>query len=88
MATINAFAFLLTFIQLALSKPTSRKPLIPIVLVTISAFALLIAIDFYLEFQLSHLTPKEVLTKTEKEIPPKKTKGRFKMGYFVIYGET
>lgn len=87
LATVNAFAFLVTFVQLALSKPTSRKVLIPIVLVTISAFAILIAIDFYLEIQLTHLTPKQVLTKTEVETPPKKTKGRFKMGYFVIYGK-
>lgn len=86
LATANTFGFLATFIQLAIAKPTSKKLLIPIVLCTAAAFVLLIAIDFFFEFQLTHVSPKETFTQS-KDSPSKKGKARFKMGYLVIYGE-
>lgn len=81
---MNASGFLITFIQLLVAKPTSKKVLIPIVFFTSTAFMILIAVDFYLEVQLSHLPPKETLT---LEKPSPKGKSRFKMGYLIIYGK-
>lgn len=85
LSILTAIAFFVTFVQLLNSKPTSKKVLIPIVLVTTFAFMILIALDFYLEIQLSHLTPKEALTSSESS--SKKGKSRFKTGYLIIYGE-
>lgn len=88
-SAITAIGFLLTFFQLLFSKPSTKKVLVPIIVFTSVAFAILIALDFYLEFQLTHLPPppKEVYTKTEPSHDEKKGKTRFKMGYLVIYGE-
>jgi hypothetical protein len=84
LSVLNAFGFLATFVQLSIVKPTSRKVLIPVTLVTIAAFCLLIAVDFYLEVQLAHSPPKETYTKGSTD---KKGKARIKIGYLVIYGE-
>lgn len=81
---MNAAGFLVAFVQLMIAKPTSKKILLPIVLVTLTAFAILIAVDIHLEFNFSQVTPKESYT---MESPSKKGKSRFKMGYLVIHGE-
>ena len=94
----HAFAFALITIQLLVVKPTSTKVIIPLVIVVSTAFFLLVAIDFFIEVHLLHVTPKEQLTKThddhvpttvspeddQSKKPKKKGKG-FKLGYLVIY---
>jgi hypothetical protein len=71
-------------------KPTSKKVIIPLVIVVSTSFFLLVAIDFFIEVHLLHYTPKQVLAGDQKpkvEDPTsKKKKGKgFKMGYLVIY---
>lgn len=83
LSVINGFGFLMTFVQLLIAKPTSKKVLVPIVFFMTSAFLILIAVDFYLEIQMTHLPPKETYT---MDNPSKKGKARFKTGYLVIYG--
>ncbi|KAL7037015.1 hypothetical protein ACKWTF_009032 [Chironomus riparius] len=91
----HAFAFGLITIQLVVVKPKTTKVIIPLVIVVSTAFFLLVAIDFFIEVHLLHVTPKEQLTKThddKAEMPEddqtkklkKKGKG-FKLGYLVIY---
>lgn len=84
LSALVAFGFLVTMTQLVIAKPTSKKALIPIVVVTSAAFVLLIAIDFFLEIRLTHVSPKEALT---AEVSNEKGKSRFKTGYLIIYGE-
>ena len=79
-----AIGFLVSFIQLLIVTPKSKKVILPIVLLTTTAFCILIALDFYLEIQLTHIPPKETFT---KDSTSKKGKARFKMGYLAIYGE-
>lgn len=86
----QSLAFLLVTIQLFFAKPTSMKVLIPLILVTLSAFILLVAIDFYIEYHLMHMTPKDSYTKQEKEEEDdekgKKKKGKgFKLAFLIIY---
>lgn len=83
LSTVNAFGFLFAFVQLLIVKPSSKKILIPIIIFTTTAFLILIALDFYLEIQLTHVTPRKSLTAEEKS----EGKTRFKMGYLIIYGE-
>lgn len=83
---VNTIGLLITFVQLLFAKPKSKKILIPIVLFTITTFAILIATDFYLEIKMTHITPKQNYTQTVSKEDEKKRKSRFKMGYFVIYG--
>jgi hypothetical protein len=91
LSIINTFGFLAAFIQLSITKPNSKKVLIPIVFCTSAAFLILIAIDFFLEIQLTHISPKESYTQSTaqdgKSPAGKKGKARFKMGYLIIYGE-
>lgn len=54
------------------------------IIFTTTSFVILIAIDFYLEVQLVHSSPKVVYT---QEKPDKKRKSRFKTGYLFIYSE-
>lgn len=86
LSLINMVGFLISFVQLLISKPKSKLVLIPIVLFTVTTFAILIALDFYLEIQLTHMTPKEIYTRSKTD-PGKKSKSRLKMGYLVIYGK-
>lgn len=88
-AGIHSIAFLIVTFQLFLTKPTSLKVMIPIVLVTVTAFMLLIAIDFFIEFHLMHVPPKEQYKSSEK-VPKNESDGKkkgkgFKMGFFIIY---
>jgi p-aminobenzoyl-glutamate transporter AbgT len=88
LAGVISIAFLLVTIQLFFAKPTSMKILIPFVLVTILAFIFLLAIDFYIEYHLLHMTPKDSYTRHEKEDGKKseKKKGKgFKLAFLVIY---
>lgn len=87
LSVIIALGFLVSFIQLLIAKPKSKKILIPVVFFTIATFAILIAVDFYLEVQLTHFTPKESYTQNVGEKSKKKGKSRFKTGYLVIYGK-
>jgi len=69
-------------------KPTSKKVIIPLVLVVSTSFLLLVAIDFFIEVHLLHVTPKELLTKSDEGDDSKKGKKKgkgFKMGYLIIY---
>lgn len=89
LAGVHSLAFFIVTIQLLLAKPTSMKVLIPLILITTSAFFLLISIDFYIEYHLLHVTPKLQYTKSDdapsdKESKKKKGKG-FKLGFLVIY---
>lgn len=91
LAGVQSFAFFIVTIQLLVAKPTSMKVIIPLVLITTSAFFLLIAIDFYIEYHLLHVTPKLQYTKSHDAEDPsdeksKKKKGKgFKLGFFIIY---
>lgn len=82
----NALAYVLVFIQLFVTKPKSKKVIIPLILVTSVTFIMLIAIDFYLEIQMTHTTFKDSYMQSSKE-SPKKGKAKFKTGYLMIYGE-
>lgn len=89
LAGIQSCAFLFTTLQLLIVKPTSLRVMMPVVIITISAFILLISIDFYIEYHLMHMTPKAQYTKsadrpTEEGGNKKKGKG-FKMGFLIIY---
>lgn len=92
----HAFAFALITIQLLVVKPKSTKVLIPLIIAVSTAFFLLVAIDFFIEVHLLHVTPKEQLTKAHDDTSSKgsntdetkkaKKKGKgFKLGYLVIY---
>lgn len=89
LAAIHSIAFFIISIHLALAKPTSLKVMLPIIFVTTTAFLLLIAIDFYIEFHLMHVTPKVLYTNVGKK--PEKEKGGkdkgkgFKLGFMIIY---
>lgn len=85
---ISGIGFLLTFIQLIIVKPTSRKILIPIALITSLAFGVLIAIDFYLEYQLARYMAAHPPKVPDDGKPKKKGRGNsgFKTGYMIIYG--
>jgi phosphoglycerol transferase MdoB-like AlkP superfamily enzyme len=83
----HAFAFLIISVQLLIAKPTTRKVIIPLIIAVVSAFILLVSIDFFIEFHLLHHTPKETysnMNKNDDEKKKKKGKG-FKMGYLIIY---
>lgn len=90
---IQSIAFLFVTLQLLLAKPSSLKVMIPLILITITAFILLIAIDLYIEFHLMHKTPKirymsdaRVTTTTIEPPKDKKKKGKeFKLGFSIIY---
>lgn len=88
-AGVHSFGFFIVTIQLLLAKPTTMKVIIPLILVTTSAFFLLIAIDFYIEYHLLHVTPKVQYTKSDdalSEGESKKKKGKgFKLGFLIIY---
>ena len=86
---ISGIGFLVTFIQLLVVKPTSTKVLIPIVIVTSMAFAVLIAIDFCLELQLARYVAANPPKVLETGKPKKKGRGNsgFKTVYMIIYGE-
>lgn len=86
---MSGFGFLITFVQLLIVKPTSKKIIIPIVVVTTIAFAIMVAIDFSLELQLARhvaLNPPKVIDNGK---PKKKGRGNsgFKTGYMIIYGK-
>lgn len=89
---VHAFAYFFISIQLCLvrNKATSRKIIIPLVIAVATSFILLVAIDFFIEVHLLHMTPKQSYTqdksikKPEEESKKKKGKG-FKLGYLIIY---
>ena len=84
----HAFAFALITIQLLVVKPTSKKVIIPLFIVVSTSFLLLVAIDFFIEVHLLHVTPKEQFTKSNESDDSKKEKKKgkgFKMGYLIIY---
>lgn len=86
-AGIHAVAFFIVTIQLFIAKPTSLKVIIPIILITASAFFLLIAIDFFIEYHHLHVSPRDKFTKDKLDddnLKKKKGKG-FKMGFLIIY---
>ncbi|KAG5680038.1 hypothetical protein PVAND_009569 [Polypedilum vanderplanki] len=87
---LHAFALFIITIQLFVAKPTTKKVIIPLVILIATSFVLLVAIDFFIEFHLMHLTPKAVLTQTQKKSVEDKSKDKkkgkgFKMGYLIIY---
>lgn len=92
LAVANCIGFLITFIQLLIAKPTSKKVLIPIIVFSATAFALIIALDFYIEVHLSDREshPLEIICKKSKKhgkVCKEKPNSRFKFALFVIYGE-
>lgn len=90
LAAVNAFGFFISFVQLMLMKPTSKKVILPVVLCTITTFMVLIAFDFYLEIRMAHPSDalKAQLTKTEKAAEgEEESKSRAKVGYLIIYSE-
>lgn len=54
LSVISTVGFLASFIQLLFSKPNSKKIIIPVVFFTVTTFAILIGVDFYLEIQQSN----------------------------------
>lgn len=88
LAGVHSIVFLIVTIQLFIAKPTSLKVMLPIIIVTTTAFILLIAIDFYIEFHLMHVPPKIQYTNVDKKSDKKggKDKGKgFKLGFLIIY---
>lgn len=81
-----SLAYVAVFIQLFITKAKSKKVVIPLILVTSVTFLVLIAIDFYLEIQLTHSTFRDNYMQS-KDAPGKKGKAKFKTGYLIIYGE-
>lgn len=77
-STLNATGFLVTFIQLVLTKPKTKKVLLPVIIFTTTGFLVVIATDFYLEILLSHQPYQPYCMKTRTKL---------KMGFFFIHGK-
>lgn len=82
-----ALAYVALFVQLFMTKPKSKKVILPLVLVTSITFLVLIAIDFYLEIQVAHSTFRDSYMQSKESPTDKKGKAKFKTGYLIVYGQ-
>lgn len=88
----NTVGFLMSFIVMLVVKPVSNKIVWPAIFFVTVCFALMIAIDFYIEVHMAYrkdIVPFAQTYTMAKDISEdeKKGKPRFKTGYLCIYSE-